>query len=210
MTNLTMQDINQYITTIRINFENAYKTQNEDERIILIKSWFAILKEYPKEIVDKAVINAIKNSEYAPRINTIVKEIEKIREAYEPTETELWAELLGVLREVEKNVYRFRFNFRETNGLTQGENAELRVQAIFNNLSPLIKEYLKSWQGLCRLSAFSESELTFEKGRFLKIIPTLKERGRTKQETIGIANLVQGLISLPEATCDNTKLLTEK
>lgn len=212
MTQVTVQDINRYIATIRINFENSYKTQNEDERVILIKSWYAILKEYPKEIVDKAVINAIKNSEYAPRINSIVKEIEKIREAYEPTETELWAELLGVLREVERNVYMFSFNFIETNGngLSQGDNARLRVQEIFNNLSPLLKEYVRNWQGLCSFSTYTEKELTFEKGRFLKMIPTLKQRERTKQDTIGIASLVQGLKSLPDAIGDKTKLLTEE
>ena len=50
MAAVTPQDINKYITTIRINFENAYKTQTDEEREILIKSWYAILKDYPKEV----------------------------------------------------------------------------------------------------------------------------------------------------------------
>jgi len=77
MTALTPQDVNKYIATIRINFENAYKTQTSEERQILIKSWYEILKEYPKEVCDKAVINAIKYAKFAPRIGDVVEQIEK-------------------------------------------------------------------------------------------------------------------------------------
>ena len=102
MTQLSLQDVNKYITTIRINFENASKTQTSEERQILIKSWYEILKEYPKEVCDKAVINAIKYAKFAPRIGDIVEQIEKMRTAYEKTDGELWTELTSVLNTVSK------------------------------------------------------------------------------------------------------------
>ena len=203
MTPITPQDVNKYITTIRINFENSYKTQSDEEREILIKSWFAILKDYPKEIVDKAVINAIKNAEFAPRIGTIVKEIEKMREAYEKSETELWSELTGVLREVETCAYRFRFTALDYNGKTQGENAIMRVDEIFNGLSPELKEYCRNVGGLIEL-AKSEG-LEYEKGRFMRTMPTIKQRARTRQETPNLARLIQGLSVAID--CDEMKLL---
>jgi hypothetical protein len=194
MTAIQPTDINRYITTIRINFENAYKTQTDEERQILIKSWYAILREYPKEIVDKAVLQAIKHAEYAPRIGTIVKEIERMREAYEKSDAELWAELRGVLREVEKCAYSFRFNAVDPNGKTQGDNARDRVEEIFNGLSLELKEYCRNSRGLIDIAQLSENDLQYEKARFLRVMPTLKERARVRQETpVQLAGIIQGL-----------------
>lgn len=208
MTPITPQDVNKYITTIRINFENSYKTQTDEEREILIKSWFSILKEYPKEIVDKAVINAIKYSEFAPRIGTIVKEIEKMRTAYEKSDEELWAELTGVLREVSNNTYRYRFTFREPNGKTQGENAYDRNNNIFEGLSPELKAYCQDLGGLTVIAEYTDEQLTYERGRFMRTMPTIKQRTKTRSETpANLAGLIQGLTVALD--CDGTKLLKE-
>lgn len=194
MTRLTINDVNQYITMIRINFENAYKAQTAEEREMLLASWYAILQSYPKEVCDAAVLNAIKNAEYAPRIGSIVKEIEKMQKAYEKSEAELWAELQGCLREVAACAYRFRFNFIEANGLTQGENAQMRVKEIFNSLSPELKEYCRNVNGLIELSQLDGEQRGYEKGRFNKMMPVLKDRAKTRAEIGGnLSGLIQGL-----------------
>lgn len=191
---LTINDVNQYITMIRINFENAYKAHTDEEREMLIASWYAILSEYPKEVCDQAVINAIKHAEYTPRINTIVKEIEKMQVAFEKTDAELWAELQDNLREVSRCVYMFRFNFVESNGLTQGENARIKVDKIFNNLSPELKEYCRNVNGLIELARLDGEQLNYEKGRFIKTVPRLIERAKTRAEIGGnLTMLIQGM-----------------
>lgn len=193
MRQVTIDDVLEYLTIIRINFENAYKSQTQEEQKLLLKSWYAILKDYPKEVCDKAVINALKNAEFAPRIGSIVKEIEKMQVAYEKTAEELWAELTGVLREVSDCAYKFRFNFIESNGKTQGENARIRLKEIYNNLSPEVKDYVRNESTLIELADLTDSQLNFEKGRFLKTIPQIKERAKTRAQTGNMANLLQGL-----------------
>lgn len=194
MTQLTISDVNKYITMIRINFENAYKAQTAEEREMLLASWYAILKDYPKEVCDAAVLNAIKNAEYAPRIGSIVKEIEKMQKAYEKTEAELWAELQGCLREVANCAYKFRFNFIQANGLTEGDNARERVKEIFNGLSPELKEYCRTPNGLIEISQLTDEQLGYEKGRFNKTVPQLKERSKTRAQIGGsLSGLIQGM-----------------
>ena len=194
MTQVTINDVNQYITMIRINFENAYKTQTTEEREMLLASWYAILKDYPKEVCDKAVINAIKNAEYAPRIGSIVKEIEKMQAAYEKTNEELWAEMVGVLREVASCAYRFRFTYVESNGKTQGDNAWERVKEIYSELSAELKDYLRNPNGLIEIAQLTDAQLNYERGRFLKTIPQIKERAKTRaQMPTNLAGLIQGL-----------------
>lgn len=194
MTALTIEDVNKYITMIRINFENAYRAHTDEERQMLLQSWYAILREYPKEVCDRAVINALKNAEFAPRIGAIVKEIERMQAAYEKSESELWAELKGALRIAADCAYRFRFNFVEQNGLTQGENAQIKLESVFNNLSPELKEYCRNKHGLVELAQLSDEQLSYEKGRFNRIMPQLKERARTRAHIGGnLSGLLQGM-----------------
>lgn len=208
MTAIQPTDINKYITTIRINFENAYKTQTDEEREILIRSWYAILKDYPKEIVDKAVINSIKYAKFAPRIGDIVEQIEKMCEAYEKSDEELWSELTGVLREVSRNRYAYSYTFIDANGKTQGDNARQRNKNIFERLSPELKSYCSNLSGLIALAEYTTEELNYEKGRFLRVMPTIKQRTKTRGETPAqLAVLIQGLSNHFALGCAETKLL---
>lgn len=203
MTALTPQDVNKYLATIRINFENAYKTQTSEERQILIKSWYEILKEYPKEVCDKAVINAIKNAEFAPRIGTIVKEIEKMRTAYEKTDGELWTELTNVLNSVGRIMY-FGTARHWYNGKLIEPTEE--VQKIYAKLDPILQAYVGGVSGLVALS--KAETLDYEKGRFVKVVETLKGRERTKAETpLGLAGIIQELSGPKAIESEDTKLL---
>lgn len=191
MSKVTPKNINDYITMIRINFENAYSAHNDEERQMLIKAWYAILKDYPKEVCDTAVITAIKYAKFAPRIGDIVEQIEKMQEAFQKTKEELWNELNSVLRKVSQNTYYYRFNALDPNGKTQGENARLRNEAIFENLSPELKEYVKNIGGLISIAEYTDEQLTYERGRFMKTIPDLRQRARIRQDT---PEMVAGLL----------------
>lgn len=215
MTPITYEDVINYISAIRVFYPKAFPISSDPkeadkERAILIKMLFNILREYPKEVCDVAVENLVKNFNYEyPKPADIIAEIKKLQVAFEKSETELWSELTGVLKEVESCAYRFRFNAIEYNGKTQGENARIRIDEIFNGLSPELKEYCRNSGGLIDL-ARSEG-LEYEKGRFMRTIPTLKERARTRRETGDhLAGLIYGMQALNALDCADTKLLKEE
>lgn len=192
MTALTLEDINRYITTIRVNFENAYNVQTKEERAMLYKTWYACLKEYPKEIVDKAVLNAIKHAKFAPRIGDIVEQIESLRKAYEKTDAELWESLTRVLPEVGRVMY-FGTQRSWYNGRLIDPNEE--VNRIYAGLDPLLQDYIGGVSGLVTLAR--AETLEYEKSRFLKTVPTLKARAQTRHETGDkLAALVEGMATL--------------
>lgn len=192
---LTKSEIVKIITAIKVQCPEALPYRNETEFDILVDMWHEMLKEYPQEVVWQAVRNALKNTVYQKQnwIGAICQEIEKMQVAYEKAPEELWAELTGVLYEVSSCAYKFRFNFIERNGKTQGENARLRVKEIYNNLSPEIKDYVRNEYTLIELADLTDNQLNFEKGRFLKTIPQIKERAKTRAQTGNMAGLLQGL-----------------
>lgn len=195
MAKLTKKDILQYITTIRINFENAYKTQSQDEMVILVNSWYECLKDYPKEICDKATLLSLKHAKFAPRLGDIVEQIEKMQCAVEKTKEELWAELKESLSAVSYHIGFFGFDFVELNGLSQEQNARLKIKNIFTTLSPELRNYLRTDSALIELANYSPEQLSYEKGRFMRDIPLLRERSATIYEMGNDINALVGEIS---------------
>lgn len=195
---LTKTDIVRFLTKIRVNFENAYKCNTREENILLVESWYDILCKYPQEICEKAVNTALENATQgkAPRIGDIVTNIKKMQTAYEKDDAELWAELQNVLYEVGRCVYMFQFTYIDgDDGLTQGERARLRVKEIFNSLDPALKEYCRDERGLIELSRYTGEQTSYERGRFMRIMPTIRERMKTRHETPeNIKLLLQGMV----------------
>lgn len=181
MQKITLQDINKYITTIRIEYPNAFPIQakNEAERAELYRmlcvSWFKQLEQYPKEICDTAVMNALGNARDGkyPRIGDVKYQVERIEEACQKSDNELWAELQSVLWEVEHNVGLYRYEANE-------EKARKRNREIFESLSPEIKEYCQNVGGLTDIALCDMDKLGFERGRFVKAIPQIRERAKVR------------------------------
>ncbi len=181
MQKITLQDINKYITTIRIEYPNAFPIQakNETERAELYRmlcvSWYKQLEQYPKEVCDIAVMNALGNARDGrhPRIGDIKYQVERIQEACQKSDNELWAELQSVLWEVAENVSLCRYDAHE-------EKARKRNDEIFNSLSPELKEYCQNVGGLTDIALYDMDKLGFERGRFVKALPQIRERAKVR------------------------------
>lgn len=149
---------------------------------LLVESWYSILKPYHRAIVFEATKRSLTHSEFAPRIGSIVNEIERMTSAIGKSDVDLWVELYGVLCETHRCRHTLHCNFREEDGLTQGEKAAARLEEIFNGLSEEVREYVGSVHHLCVIAEYDEEQLSMEKGRFFRTVPALRERVRTKKE----------------------------
>lgn len=178
---LTKKDVVEIVGAIKANYTREYANTTKDQLLSMIEWWHNSLKVYDKEIVQVAFQKALESNKYPPNLAHIIEQIKLLKNATEPTETELWEQLNNTLRKVSGCVYRFRFNAVESNGLTQGENARNEVKAIWEGLPQLLKEYCGNTSGLINLSKLDCDDLTFEKGRFLKVLPTLKTRLEIRQ-----------------------------
>lgn len=168
---------------IRITYPNAYPTKTEEEDQMLIETWYDIFNGYPQEVFDKALHKAMETSEFAPKPATVMKAINDMRGAYEKDDSELWAELQGVLREVSRCVYRFGHTYVEDDGVSQGDKARQRVAEIFDSLDPALKDYCRDQRGLVELARYTDEQTSYERGRFMRLMPTVRERIKTRQET---------------------------
>lgn len=176
-------DILRYITVVRLNFENAYPTRNDDEMALLIESWYSILKNYPREVCNEAVMQTLKRARFAPRIGDVVETIEKMQNVFQKTDAQLWNELVKVTPQVW--------------GLLQGYqdlDNKVTIKSLFDNLSSELKAYLHSPSGLRQLANYDYEQMSYERGRFMRIMPQVKEREKTRRELpANVAALVKGI-----------------
>lgn len=171
---VTVSDVFTYIYKIQLNFDNSYQTSSDGERKLLIASWYEILKEYPKEVCDQAVTNALKKAKFAPRIGDIVQEADAIMNAGAKSDEELWAELMQCLPKV-YDVSRY-LKYEQ-----YFKNASRKLNDIYEKLSPELKLYVVNVSTLIEISELTEDNLRFEKARFFRQMPDLRrEHGTTR------------------------------
>ena len=186
--NTTKSEIIKIITAIKVQCPEALPYKNEVESDILVDMWFEILKGYPKEIVWAATRNALKHTVYQKQnwIGAICQEIDKMQVAYEQTETELWDELLKAVQYVRRVTY-FGMVGHWDNGRRISPPEE--VQKALDGLSPLLRDYVHGTSELVALSR--QDTLEYEKARFLKTLPQLKQREKIRKESGMLAGLIE-------------------
>ena len=191
MDKLTRQNIIIYITKIRLNFENAYNVSCDEEFDLLVESWYDVLKEYPKEVCDKALNQALKKAKFAPRLGNVTEEIEKIMSSNDKTDEELWAELTSVLGKV----YEVSRYLQYPQYVAWADN---RLKEIYNNLDKNLQLYLVGYKALIELSEISAENMQFEKTRFFKQIPTVRKKNYEREQSKIFLDTVERQINLLE------------
>lgn len=186
---ITKSDIVRIFGLIKASYDNAFANKTESELNTLKELWYDCLKEYPQEIVFTAVRNAIKRSEFVPKIATVNAEIERLVTAGTKSEIELWNELETVFYRVWNLSRYLRYSQHYA-------NAKAEIESIYNGLSSEIKLYVLNNETLIELAAISMrtdgEDIKFEKARFLKSMPSLKAKQADRRAAEQFLQLVGG------------------
>ena len=190
MKKLTKRDIGIYLVKINLNFENAYNF-GDDEQSLLVESWYEALSEYPKEICDRAVNNALKYARFAPKLGDIVEEIEKLMNADSKSDEELWAELMNVTTKVYdiSRYLKYEQYFK---------NATAKLRDIYDGLSGELKLYVVNISTLIEISELPRESLPYEKARFFKQMPVLRRHAEEKQTAKKLLESISEVKKLPD------------
>lgn len=190
MKKLTKRDIGIYLVKINLNFENAYNF-GDDEQSLLVESWYEALSEYPKEICDRAVNNALKYARFAPKLGDIVEGIEKLMNADSKSDEELWAELMNVTTKVYdiSRYLKYEQYFK---------NATAKLRDIYDGLSGELKLYVVNISTLIEISELPRESLPYEKARFFKQMPVLRRHAEEKQTAKKLLESISEVKKLPD------------
>lgn len=184
-------DIYKLIAKVKVAYPFNYKTFEVDDFEILAESWYEDLGGYSLELVNEAFKRARQANKISITTADIIEQIEKIRSAFEPSEQELWQELIAVLNKAQWCIDRFNYTYIEENGKTQGENAREQLAALYRGLKPEFKRYCGGTSGLIELAEMDDESLEFERPRFLKDIKRKQEQVRTQEQYPALGEMVK-------------------
>lgn len=162
------------VMEIKANYRYTYRDMSDQDMQIMIARWYDCLSGYTDEQVESAFRTALCRSSVPPTIADIVGIIDRQKRLSEPNDMALWSELLGQIKDAQKLIYT-EYGYKHA--------YELKTQyshSVYNALSEPIKAYV-DFNSFCELCGYSAEQLQFERARFLKAIPEIREALRDKR-----------------------------
>lgn len=190
---LTHNDVLKIIELLRINYDNAYSGYNAEQTLTLRDFWYESLKDYPSEVIFRALTNLIKKNEFAPRLANIVEETESLLSPDKSTDEELWAELNSVLGRA-YDVSRY-LSYPQHSAW-----ANRKLDEIYGGLSDELKLFVVNTSTLIELAEMSPEAMQYERSRFFKQMPILKKQRANKIEAQKYLALAQDVKALTSGT----------
>lgn len=166
------------ITEIIAAIKTIYPYYAKDTDVaVLVKTWTLLLKDYPDKAVDVAFYKCLQTCKMPPTPADVIERLNAIQEATEQTDEELWSKFTKAIKNTDRQIGYIQYPlFGETS-----EDARKRIQAIWDALPERLKQYVGSKGELMRIArTFSDEELKFEKTRFMKSMPQIKDRADTQ------------------------------
>lgn len=156
----------------------SYYAKDTDVKV-LVKVWEALLKPYEDELVEAAFYNALQACKMPPTPADVIEQIKCIHKALEPSDEELWAVYNDALRRANDYMSRFGYTYIDESGISQGKQARMALDKLWEGLPEKIKSYLGTKGELMRNAQAWGNDKDFgvwEKPRFMKTMPVMEKR----------------------------------
>ena len=168
---MTKSKIIEYLGVIKSVYSYAYRDMSEAELELAADVWYRLLKDYDDKETDFAFKEAMKISKVPPVPADLIEQINKLQAAQGPSDGELWDECESVIYELQDKAF-LAFHYG------RNKAAEKEYSAVWEKASALVKEFLGTQSNALSINTDS---LDYEKSRFFKALPQLKQRVKAQQ-----------------------------
>lgn len=175
----TTDKIIEMIGAIKTIYPYYSKDISDNQLRTLIKTWETLLKKYPDDVVEIGFYKSLQICKMPPTPADVIEQINAIVSTFEPSDEELWGVYEKALRDTWQQMQMFSYTYIDSTGISQGQQARNKVEAIWAGLPEKIKLHIASKGELMRLAReynFNDDFGTFEKQRFMKAMPIMKKR----------------------------------
>lgn len=158
------------ITEIKANYRYTYRDMTKDEMRLMVERWYDCLKPFTDNDVESAFCVALCKFSVPPTIADIIGIISRQERLKQPSDTELWAQLVKAVNQTKYTIYvegsidtypAYRWKPKE-------------VRDLYARLDELIRAYI-DFDGFCEYGGWDEKQMQIERSRFLKSLPEIRE-----------------------------------
>lgn len=180
---MTEQSVWRVIAEIKANYRYTYKGMTDKEMKLMVARWQDCLKAYTDEQVECAFKTALCKLSVPPTIADIIGIISRQERLLEPRDMELWQTLVHAVKETCQAVWcGEKVGYR-----AMWENRGNGAKAVYKRLPIILQEYC-DFDSFCDMGGMTDEELRYERARFLKAIPEIREILRERRLSGAEAN----------------------
>lgn len=187
---MTEQSVWRLIAEIKANYRYTYKGMTDKEMKLMATRWSDCLKAYTDEQVESAFKTALCKLSVPPTVADIIGIISRQERLLEPRDMELWQMLIRSVSDTRAMVW-----VRDVGYMRMYENRGNGARKIYDRLPIVLKEYV-DFDSFCDMGSMTDEELRYERARFLKAIPEVKESLRERRlsgiKTINLPRIEAG------------------
>ena len=178
---VTKNQIRQLILLIAVEYPRDINIDDLDTLNIKINFWHEALTVYDSKLVGAAAKRVLQRMHFCPKLADIVNEIKALMSVGNKSAEELWAALVQAAKRGYNLIGRFMYTARGDDGVSQGEQARMDFDSLYNGLPAELKRYCGNSSGFASLCEYDNEQLSFEKGRFLRRIEDIQTGLETVQ-----------------------------
>lgn len=181
---MTQKEMAALLAINKCNYPYAYEKMTKEEREILLDTWLKLFGKYEAAFIRHAFERALEVCKMPVTPADIFDQIGKLKSAIGQSLDELWQIFIDAANQAEILSRDFKWTLVEANGLTQGQNAKIKAQVLFDGLPGEIKTYCGNVRRLIDYGGISDDKLLqFIKPEFMRRIKEIREQAQIKAET---------------------------
>lgn len=164
-----------FIAEIKANYRYTYRDMSEAEMRVMAERWYDCLKSYTDEQAERAFKAALCKCSVPPTIADMIGILSRQESREEGSDLQLWQEVRRGVGEICQSVWTAKSGFI---GLWElrGDGA----RSVYAKLPPVVRSWL-DFDSFCDMGGMTEEELVYERARFLKAIPEVREAAREEK-----------------------------
>lgn len=175
------------VTAMKVNYRYTFRDMTKEEMTLMVETWYDMLSPYTDEEVQGAFRVALCKCKMPPTLADIIGILTRQEELKAPTDAEYWTELMNALEEIKEPVYDEEF-YQE---LPFYVKHKAETEKVYATLSEPVKRIV-DFSTFLDYARESAEELRYERARFLKAIPDVRETLREKKIIAGNNPLLSG------------------
>lgn len=157
------------ITEIKANYRYTYRDMTADEMRVMTARWYDCLKPFSDAQVEDAFRVALCKLSVPPTLADIIGIISRRERLKEKKDSELWSQLRRAIEEAREMTWSCQIGFRGHFELRDRE-----AKRVYESLDELVRSYV-DFDSFCDICGMSNESLLYERTRFLKALPELRE-----------------------------------
>lgn len=124
---MTLTEANQLLALVKVNYNYAFKSMSDQEKLMLVKSWAFVLQDIPADIVTLAFMQLVSTHKFLP---TPAEIRDQVRELYYSA---AYHEAGGIIEKNDRQAERVRRYIVDNTSHLRGNNAtELSLDTILD------------------------------------------------------------------------------